>query len=41
MQAYKSTMCAYLSIRFIGFMLKVQSLLDYTNLFLSKKYEEW
>ena len=23
MQAYKSTMCAYLSIRFIGFMLKV------------------
>ena len=32
-QAYNSVMCGYFSIGFIDFMLKIKSLLDYTNLF--------
>ena len=32
-------MCGYLCIRFIDFMLKGKSLLDYTNLFSPNKYE--
>ena len=39
MQAYDSVMCRYFSIRFIGFMLKVKSLLEYGNLFWPNKYE--
>ena len=33
-------MCRYFCIGFIGFMLKDQSLLDYTNLFSSSEYEK-
>ena len=32
-QAYDSIMCEYCCIRFIDFMLKIKSLLKYTNLF--------
>ena len=32
-QAYDLIMCRYFCIRFIDFMLKGKSLLDYTNLF--------
>ena len=39
MQAYDSVMCGYFSIRFIGFMLKGKSLLEYGNLFSPNKYE--
>ena len=39
MQTYDSVMCGYFSIRFIGFMLKVKSLLEYGNLFWPNKYE--
>ena len=35
---YNSVMCGYLYIRFIDFMLKVKSLLDYTNLFFPNDY---
>ena len=40
MQAYDSIMCEYICIRFIDFMLKSKSLLDYTNLFSRNEYEE-
>ena len=33
-RVYVSIMCGYFCIRFIDFMLKGKSLLDYTNLFL-------
>ena len=33
-------MCGYFSIGFIDFMLKGQSLLDYTNLFCPYDYEK-
>ena len=33
LQAYDSIMCGYFCIGFIDFMLKVKSLLSYTNLF--------
>ena len=33
-------MCGYVCIGFINFMLKVQNLLDYTNLFFAKECEE-
>ena len=33
-QVYNSVMCGYFCTGFIDFMLKVKSLLDYTNLFL-------
>ena len=39
MQTYDSVMCGYFSIRFIGFMLKGKSLLEYGNLFSPNKYE--
>ena len=32
-------MCGYFCIRFIDFMLKGKSLLDYTNLFSPNNYE--
>ena len=33
-------MCGYFRVGFIDFMLKVYSLLDYTNLFLPNEYEK-
>ena len=33
-------MCGYFCIRFIAFMLKGKSLLDYTNLFSPNEYEK-
>ena len=33
-------MCGYFCIRFIDFMLKGKSLLDYTNLFSPNDYEK-
>ena len=33
-------MCGYFCIGFIDFMLKVKSLLDYTNLFSLNEYEK-
>ena len=33
-------MCGYFSIIFADFMLKVKSLLDYTNLFSANDYEK-
>ena len=39
-QAYDSIMCRYFCIRFIDFILKRKSLLDYTNLFSPNKYEK-
>ena len=39
-QAYNSIMCGYFCIRFIDFMLKGKSLLDYTNLFSPNEYEK-
>ena len=39
-QAYDSIMCGYFCIGFIDFMLKVKSLLDYTNLFSPNEYEK-
>ena len=37
--AYDLIICGYLCIGFIGFKLKSESLLDYTNLFSSHDYE--
>ena len=39
-QAYDSIICGYFCIRFIAYMLKGKSLLDYTNLFSSNDYEK-
>ena len=39
-QAYDLIMCGYFCIGFIDFMLKGKSLLGYTNLFSSNKYEK-
>ena len=39
-QAYDSVMWAYFCIGFIDFMLKAESLLDYTNLFSPNYYEK-
>ena len=39
-QAYDSTICGYLCIGFIDFMLKGKSFLDYTNLFSPNEYEK-
>ena len=39
-QAYNSMMCGYFCIRFINFMLKCKSLLDYKNLFSRNDYEK-
>ena len=40
MQAYDLAMCGYFGIGFIDFMVKVKSLLHYTNLFSPNEYEE-
>ena len=39
-QAYNSLMRGYFCIRFIDFMLKGKSLLDYANLFSPDEYEK-
>ena len=39
-QAYHSIMCEYFCIRFIDFILKSKSLLDYANLFSPNDYEK-
>ena len=39
-QAYDSIICEYFCIRFIHFMLKGKSLLDYTNLFSPIDYDK-
>ena len=39
-QAYDSIICRCFCNRFIDFMLKSNSLLDYTNLFSPKEYEK-
>ena len=40
MQAYDSIMCGYFCIRFIDFMLKGKTLLEYTNLFSPNEYKK-
>ena len=40
MQAYDSIMCGYFCIGFIDFMLKDESLFDYTTLFFPNDYEK-
>ena len=40
LQANDSIMCGYFRIKFINFMLKCKTLLDYTNLLSPKKYEK-
>ena len=39
-QGYDSIMCRYVRVEFINFMLKGQSLLDYTNLFSHNENEK-
>ena len=39
-QAYNSIMCGCFCIGFINFMLKVKSMLDYTNLFSPNDYDK-
>ena len=39
-QVNDSIMCGYFCIEFIDFMLKDESLLDYTNLFFPNKYQK-
>ena len=39
-QAHDSIMCRYFCIGFIDFMLKDESLFDYTNLFSPNDYEK-
>ena len=39
-QVNDSMMCGYFCIEFIDFMLKGESLLDYTNLFFPNKYQK-
>ena len=39
-QAYDSIMCGYFCIRFIDFMLKGKSVLEYRNLFSPNDYEK-
>ena len=39
-QAYHSIMCGYFCVRFIDFILKGKSLLDYTNLLSPNEYEK-
>ena len=40
-QAYDSIMCEYFCIRFIDFMLKGKSLLNYTNLVSPNDYKKY
>ena len=39
-QAYDSIMCGYFCIKFIDFMLKGKSLLEYTNVFSPSEYKK-
>ena len=39
-QVHNSVMCGYFCIRFINFMLKGKSLLEYANLFSSNEYKK-
>ena len=39
-QANDSIICGYFCIRFIGFILKIKSLLEYTNFFSPNNYEK-
>ena len=39
-QVHNSVMSGYFCIRFINFMLKGKSLLEYTNLFFSNEYRK-
>ena len=39
-QTYDSVACEYFCIRFIDFILKGKSLLEYSNLFLSNDYKK-
>ena len=39
-QAYDSVMCGYFCIEFINYILKVKTLLDYTNLFSPNDFEK-
>ena len=39
-QTYDSIMCGYFCIRFIDFMLRSKSFLDYTNLFSPNDYQK-
>ena len=39
-QAYDSIMCGYFCIEFINYMLKGETLLDYTNLFSPNDFEK-
>ena len=39
-QAYDSVMCGYFCIEFINFMFKVNSLTDFTNLFLPNNFKK-
>ena len=39
-QVYNLIICGYFYIGFMDFMLKGKSLLDYTNLFSTNKYEK-
>ena len=39
-QAYDSIMCGYFCIEFINYMLKVKTLLDYTNLFSPNNFKK-
>ena len=39
-QGYNSVICEYIFIKFIGFMIKGESLLDYTKLFSPNRYEK-
>ena len=39
-QAYDSIMWGYFCVGYIDFMMKGKKLLDYSNLFSSKKYEK-
>ena len=40
MQTCNSIMCEYVCLGFIDFMLKIKTLLEYTNLFSPSKYEK-
>ena len=40
MQAYNSIICGYFCIRFIDFMIKGKSLLEYKDLFSPNDYEK-
>ena len=40
LQAYDSIMCGYFCIKFINYMLKGKTLLDYTNLFSPNDFKK-